>query len=266
MGRPLREAPHRLTCETNTRMPLPPWPPIEPPLTHVRLPDANDLGEDWVAFVTRTLDPSLVLQAYRVGIFPWPSKQGKVPWASPDPRAHFPLEAAGAWPRTVRRARKDGAAAGWIITFDQDFAGVMRACGTRAGHGTWITKDLFATYTALHALGWGHSIEVWRPLATGEPGTPRESEEGRRLVGGLYGLAVGALFAGESMFHRETGASKIAFAGLADRLVARGFALFDVQVMTDHLALLGCESVTRREYLARVKLAVQRPVPFDGSP
>jgi leucyl/phenylalanyl-tRNA--protein transferase len=153
-----------------------------------------------------------------------------------------------------------------MITFDEDFPGVMRACGTRPGHGTWITKDLFGTYCALHELGWGHSIEVWRPLPPAEAETPRERKEGRRLVGGLYGLAIGALFAGESMFHRETGASKVAFAGLADHLRARGFSLFDVQVMTDHLALLGCEPRSRRDYLAAVKLATRRPVPFLGPP
>lgn len=247
-------------------MPLPPWPPIEPPLTRVRLPDANGLGEDWVAFVTHTLNPSLVLQAYRVGIFPWPSRQGKVPWASPDPRAHFPLERTGSWPRTVRRARQHGVAAGWTVTLDEDFAGVMHACSLRPGHGTWITKDLFATYLALHELGWGHSVEVWRPLAPRDAESPRERDEGRRLVGGLYGLAIGALFAGESMFHRETGASKIAFAAMADHLRARGFSLFDVQVMTEHLALLGCVPLPRREYLSRVKVAQAGSVPFHGAP
>ena len=164
-------------------MPSLPWPPIEPPLTRVKLPDANQLGDDWVAFVTRSLEPSIVLQAYRVGIFPWPSKPGKVPWASPDPRANFPLAKAGVWPRTVRRARKDAEAAGWTVTFDEDFAGVMEACGTRPGHGTWITPDLFATYLKLHELGWGHSIEVWRPLSPDEATTPRELTDGRRLVG-----------------------------------------------------------------------------------
>ncbi|MBS2023513.1 MAG: leucyl/phenylalanyl-tRNA--protein transferase [Deltaproteobacteria bacterium] len=243
-------------------MPPTPWPPIEPPKTRARIPDATELGEEWVAFVTRSLDPSLVLQAYRVGIFPWPSRPGKVPWASPDPRATFPLHKAEAWPRTVKRAMKDGEAQGWTVTFDEDFEGVMRACGTRPGHGTWITLDLFTTYLQLHQMGWGHSIEVWRPVTPDEAENNLERARGKRLVGGLYGLAVGALFAGESMFHAETGGSKIAFARMAERLRAQGFDLFDVQVMTDHLALLGCEPMPRRDYIAKVKKAVARQVQF----
>jgi leucyl/phenylalanyl-tRNA--protein transferase len=166
-----------------------------------------------------------------------------VPWASPDPRAIFPLETRGPWPRTVRRAMK----AGFRVSFDEAFEEVMRACGDRPGEGTWITPDIFATYSELHQLGWAHSIEAW---------------QGSTLAGGLYGIAMGALFAGESMFHRVSGASKVAFAACADRLRERGFELFDVQVLTPHLKLLGCVEIPREEYRARARKALLRSVRF----
>ena len=229
-----------------------PWPPIEPPPASARFPDPRDLGDEWVVGVTKALSPGLVLQAYREGIFPWPtSRSALIPWASPEPRTNFPLERAGQWPRSVKRDLKRAETV-WQVTFDQAYSEVMRACADRHGEGTWITPALYRTYCELHALGWGHSIEVWRP----EPGG------GRTLIGGLYGLAVGALFAGESMFHRETGASKVAFARLAEHLKARGFRLFDVQAHSEHLASLGCVNIPRADYLAAMKRAIGEPVRF----
>src|SRR3954468_23012454 len=199
-----------------------PWPPLDPPPAAVRFPQPR-AGEDVVA-VSRSLTPALVLEAYKEGIFPWPVRQGLVPWASPDPRAIFPLERAVRWPRTVRRALKRD----FRISFNEAFETVMKGCGDRPGEGTWITPDILSTYAELHRLGWAHSVEVW---------------QGDQLAGGLYGIAMGAIFAGESMFHRVTGASKAAFAACADRLRERRFAVFDVQVLTGHLALLGCIEV-----------------------
>src|SRR5207248_1878275 len=124
-----------------------PHPPIEPPAVEARFPEPKE-GEDIVA-VSRSLSPGLVLMAYREGIFPWPVKQGLVPWASPDPRAVFPLHPVGPWPRTVRRA-----AQGYSVTIDEAFEEVMRACGDRPGEGTWITPDILATYGELYRLGW----------------------------------------------------------------------------------------------------------------
>ena len=115
------------------------------------------------------------------------------------------------------------------------------------GEGTWITPDVLATYTELHRMGWAHSVEVW---------------QGEELAGGLYGIAMGGLFAGESMFHRVTGASKVAFAATAGRLRERGFTLFDVQVLTSHLELLGCVAVPRDRYRALVQEALARPARF----
>lgn len=217
-----------------------PYPPIDPPAAGIRFPEPRK-GEDVVA-VSRTLSPALVLEAYRQGIFPWPVRQGLVPWASPDPRCIFPLEARP-WPRTVRRSFRPELR----VTFDQAFGQVMASCAERPGEGTWITQDILGTYAELHRLGWAHSVEVWR---------------GAELAGGLYGIALGGLFAGESMFHRVTGASKVAFASCADRLRARGFVLFDVQVRTEHLAMLGCVEVTRAAYRARVREALQRSARF----
>ena len=190
------------------------------------------------------MSPSLVLAAYREGIFPWPVRQGVVPWASPDPRAVFPLQPARPWPRSVRR----DLGSGFTVTFDLAFERILRECGDRGAEGTWITPDVIATYGELHRMGWAHSCEVWR---------------GDALAGGLYGLAVGALFAGESMFHRETGASKVAFAAVAGRLRAGGFELFDVQVLTPHLASLGCISIPRENYRKLAKSAVTRSARFS---
>lgn len=229
-----------------------PWPPLEPPETRARFPDPGELGEEWVLGVTRTLSPGLVLQAYRAGIFPWPTQPGVIPWCSPEPRCIFPLEREVAWPRSLRRDQKAAREAGWEITFDEAYGEVMRACAVRP-EGTWITPDVFNAYLELHRRGFGHSVEVWRPA----PG-------GRALIGGLYGLAVGGLFAGESMFHRARGASKVAFAAMAERLRAGGFRLFDVQAHSDHLASLGCVVIPRREYLARLREAVALQVRFGG--
>lgn len=219
-----------------------PYPPLEPRSIVARFPDLRP-GEDVVA-VSRSMTPALVLQAYKLGIFPWPVRQGLVPWASPDPRAVFPLQPAQPWPRTVRRSFRPE----FRVSFDEAFGQVMRACGEREGEGTWITPDILTTYDELHDLGWAHSVEVW---------------EGGELAGGLYGLAMGALFAGESMFHRATGASKVAFASCADRLRERGFEIFDVQVLTDHLEMLGCVEVNRDEYRARVASAILKSARFD---
>jgi leucyl/phenylalanyl-tRNA---protein transferase len=214
--------------------------PIEPPAARVELPDARGANREGIVALSRSMSPGLVLQAYRKGIFPWPIAQGLVPWASPDPRAVFPLSPHKPWPRHVRRALR----LGFRVTFDQAFEQVLRACGDERTEGTWITPDILDTYRALHRLGWGHSVEVW---------------QGEELAGGLYGLAVGALFAGESMFHRETGASKVAFVALAERLRERGFRVLDVQVMSPHLASLGCVEIPRADYLRAVAAAVIEP-------
>ena len=122
----------------------------------------------------------------------------------------------------------------------------MRMCGLTRPEGTWIIPELIAGYNELHRLGWAHSVEVWETKG-----------DERELVGGIYGVAIGGVFAGESMFHTRTDCSKIAFATLVEKLRAAGYAVFDVQVQNPHLKSLGCVEVKRREYLARLSDALR---------
>ena len=213
-----------------------PYPPIEPTPVAVRFPEPRR-GEDVIA-VSRSLSPALVLEAYKSGIFPWPVRQGLVPWASPDPRAIFPLERPKPWPRTVRRALKGD----FRISIDEAFEEVMKACSERRGEGTWITPDIVSTYAELHRLGWAHSVEVF--------------DRSGRLAGGLYGVRVAGLFAGESMFYTQRDASKVALMALVGMMRESGMSLLDVQWHTAHLASLGAIEVTREEYLRRLALAL----------
>lgn len=211
----------------------------EPEPTGIEFPAPEDADEDGIVAVGDDLRPGTVLEAYRQGIFPWPHNvRGKrvTFWFSPDPRAHFPLRADPHWSRSLRRKLRTHP---WRVTVDTAFESVVRQCAfTRADEGTWITNAMVATYAHLHALGHAHSVEVW---------------EGDELVGGIYGVRVGSVFAGESMFHTRTDASKVAFAELAMRLHAAGFRFFDVQVMNPHLESLGCVEIPREEYLERFR-------------
>ena len=190
-----------------------------------------------------TLTPEGVLLAYRRGIFPMADERsGEVLWFRPDPRAIIPLDGlhvSRSLARTLRRGLFE-------IRVDTDFEGVMRACADRP-EGTWISARFVEVYSALHRAGKAHSVEAWR--------------EGR-LVGGVYGLALGGAFMAESMFHRETDASKVALAALVGRLRERRFILLDVQYVTPHLESLGAVEITRREYERRLELALGLPCRF----
>jgi leucyl/phenylalanyl-tRNA--protein transferase len=222
--------------------PAPPVVPVEPPPSRLRFPDPRRLGEDEdVVGIGEDLSPGTLLAAYRKGIFPWPHGSGVLPWFSPDPRANFLLDRPPHWSRSLRRTLRKNP---FTITRDRAFVQVMRLCGETRPDGTWITGDMLAGYAELFALGWCHSVEVW---------------EGDELVGGIYGVAVGGLFAGESMFHTRTDASKLAFASLVEHLRARGYVLFDVQVMNDHLASLGCVEASRTDYLDQLEHALRVP-------
>jgi leucyl/phenylalanyl-tRNA--protein transferase len=189
--------------------------------------------------------PGTLLAAYRKGIFPWPVSPELVPWCSPDPRAILRLGEPPTFARSLRRAMR---VRPFRVTLDQAFSEVLASCGDRE-EGTWITDELASGFRELHALGWAHSIEVWN-TSTGA------------LAGGLYGLALGAMFAGESMFHRETDASKIAFATLADLLHGAGFHLLDAQQMTPHLESLGCRPVPRAQFLDDLGVAIKQEREF----
>jgi leucyl/phenylalanyl-tRNA--protein transferase len=198
--------------------------------------------------------PGTLLHAYRSGIFPWPHGDDEdergaplVLWFSPEPRCIFRLADEPHWSRSLRRTLRVHP---YEVTVDQDFAGVMRMCGETRANATWIIPELVRGYVQLHELGWAHSVEVWERPSNGS-GT-------RELVGGIYGVAIGGLFAGESMFHTRTDTSKIAFATLVSKLRGSGYSLFDVQVQNPHLASLGCTEIPRADYLAGVSDAIAR--------
>ncbi len=206
-------------------------PPRPVPASTWLLPDPSDADEDGVVGVGADLEPSTLVDAYRRGLFPWPHPGMPMPWFSPDPRGVLPLDGLivhRSLRRTLRRC-------GWQITVDRDFAGVVAACAQRGEEGTWITASMARAYRRLHRLGWAHSVEVW---------------EGATLVGGIYGVQLGAVFTGESMFHRRSDASKVALLALVRRLSAAGGALLDVQLTTPHLRTLGAEDRPREQFLA----------------
>jgi leucyl/phenylalanyl-tRNA--protein transferase len=186
-----------------------------------------------------------LLHAYRHGIFPWYCEGQPILWWSPDPRTV--LEPAKARvSRSLRRSLKRG---GFTVTFDRDFAGVLAGCAAarRDGGGTWITREMNAAYEGLHRKGHAHSIESWH--------------EGQ-LVGGLYGVAIGRMFFGESMFSRRSDASKVALVHLCRWLQEWNYLLIDCQVHTEHLASLGAVTMSRKSFCAVVESATrQAPAP-----
>jgi leucyl/phenylalanyl-tRNA--protein transferase len=182
------------------------------------------------------LNPRRLLMAYRHGIFPWYDEDYPVCWWSPDPRAIFELDDFHV-SRRLRRTMRSGR---FVITVNQAFGEVIRGCADRE-EGTWIIPDMIVAYEKLHDLGWAHSVEVYR---------------NGKLAGGLYGVAVGGFFAGESMFRRQTDASKVALAFTVNRLKERGFQLFDIQMLTEHTASLGAKEIPRADYLARLRQAL----------
>jgi len=184
-----------------------------------------------------TLTPEGIELAYRHGIFPMADERsGEVLWFRPDPRAVIPLDGfhvSRSLARTLRRGRFE-------VRVDTAFTTVMRGCADRP-EGSWISERFVEVYGALHRAGKAHSVEAWRD---------------GRLVGGVYGLALGGAFMAESMFHRETDASKVALAALVGRLRERGFTVLDVQYLTPHLESLGAVEITRREYERRLERAL----------
>lgn len=221
-------------------------PQLSPGICLWDLPDPAlaEPGQDVVA-VGADLAPSTVLEAYRRGLFPMHLAEGPLAWWSPDPRGILPIGALHL-SRSLRRSMRR-----FEFTVDRAFGRVMRECAVRPGEPGWITDEFVDTYTELHRLGWAHSVEVWRD---------------GRLVGGLYGIEAGGLFAGESMFHREPDASKAALATLVSLLEdCGGDRLIDVQWRTEHLATLGVVEVSRREYLSRLAVALGQP-PCLGQP
>jgi leucyl/phenylalanyl-tRNA---protein transferase len=227
-------------------------PPIEPPPSPWDL-DVEQGPEGDLVATGADLLPGTLLAAYRRGLFPMgigPAGVEPIGWWSPDPRGVLPLpglQVSRSLARSVGR---------FEIRVDTAFGAVVRACADPARAGGWITEPIRSAYARLHELGWAHSVECWRE---------------DRLVGGLYGVAIGGLFAGESMFHHERDASKVALVALVQRLVAADQPerrLLDVQWRTEHLATLGVVEISRPDYRDRLALALSLPLPpcFDGGP
>jgi leucyl/phenylalanyl-tRNA--protein transferase len=211
---------------------LPPFPPVELALTQPNglLATGGDLS------------PERLLEAYRHGIFPWFNEDDPILWWSPNPRmVLFPSEFKIS--HSLRKVLRNGA---FEMRWDTNFEQVMRSCAApRKGQaGTWILEEMIAAYCELHRLGYAHSVETWMD---GE------------LVGGLYGMAIGKMFYGESMFSRRTNASKIALAHLCKQLEFWDFGMIDCQMNTPHLASLGAHEIPREEFILRLQELIQYP-------
>jgi leucyl/phenylalanyl-tRNA---protein transferase len=217
--------------------------PIEPPPTPWRLePPSPDHPHDLWA-IGADLEPGTLLSAYRLGIFPMPLGS-RIGWFSPPRRAVVPLEPFRP-SRSLRRAARR-----FEIRHDTSFRAVVEGCARPGDPASWIDSGILDAYTRLSGLGWAHSVEAW-------------DDEG--LAGGLYGVAIGGLFAAESMFHTRSDASKAAFVSLAERLRAAGDAglrLLDVQWLTPHLASIGAVEISRAEYGERLERALELEPPF----
>ena len=202
-------------------------------------PPADSADEHGIVGIGADLSPSTVLSAYAQGLFPMPLEpDGPIAWWSPDPRAVIPIEDLHV-SRSLRRSMR-----AFTFTINTAFAEVIRACADPGRPHGWIDSQVIAAYEDLHRLGWAHSVET-------------RNDQGE-LIGGVYGIAIGGLFAGESMFHRVTDASKAALVALSELLLENDFSLFDVQWMTPHLATLGAIDLSRIEYLRRLEEAVNR--------
>lgn len=213
--------------------------PIEPPPSIWELPDADRAEVDDIVGVGADLAPGTMLAAYRKGIFPMPI-EGELAWWSPSMRGILPLDNLHITKSLKQSAKR------YKTTIDVAFEGVINACANPDRDGAWISDEIQAAYVELHEMGWAHSIETWN---------------GDDLVGGLYGIAIGGFFAGESMFHTQTDASKVALMRLVDELKGGGAELLDVQWLTEHLGSLGAIEVSRAEYLVRLEKALAFPLP-----
>jgi leucyl/phenylalanyl-tRNA--protein transferase len=213
-------------------------------------PPASEAGADGLVYFGGRLTPDWLLDAYSQGIFPWPFSEDDaiLAWWSPDPRAVIELDALHIPRRLKRTLRSDR----FSVTCDSDFSGVIRGCATaqhRSGN-TWLGPPMIRAYERMHQLGHAHSVEV--------------RHEGR-LVGGTYGLAIGGLFAAESMFYAMSDASKVALVHLVSHLRARGYALLDIQQLTPHTSRFGAHTISRDDYLARLAVALRAAATFGDT-
>ena len=225
--------------------------PTEPPPTRWEFPSPVLAGDDDLVGHGADLEPATLIAAYRQGIFPMPvQRSGLMAWWSPARRGILPLDGL-----TVSRSLRQ-ACHRFVIRVDTVFDEVIKACADPKRPGGWITPEIMVAYERLHELGWAHSVEAWTP--------------GGQLAGGLYGVAIGGFFGGESMFHRYRDASKVALVGLVDLLSRDGDVadrLLDLQWQTPHLSSLGAVEISRDAYLERLAQALRLPAPaaFGGA-
>ena len=201
------------------------------------LPDAELADADGIVGIGGDLEPGTLLAGYRAGLFPMPAGRRNIVWFSPDPRAIIPLDGLQV-SRSLRRSTRR-----YTVEQDERFSEVMVRCGDPRRPGGWINRSFITAYSRLHRLGWAHSFECL--------------DDAGDLVGGLYGVRIGRFFAGESMFHTATDASKVALVALVAWLRETGGELLDVQWPTPHLQSLGALAIPRAEYLDRLADAVQ---------
>lgn len=210
--------------------------PVEPPPSRWAMPTDGPIDGSDVVAVGADLEPGTLLAAYRAGLFPMPFDRRRIAWFSPDPRGVLPLDGLHV-SRSLRRSLRR-----FDVRLDTAFTDVMLGCADPGRPGGWIDRSFVDAYTRLHELGWAHSIEV--------------VDGDGELVGGVYGVRIDRFFAGESMFHRATDASKVALVHLVDWLRSTGATLFDVQWTTPHLVSLGAVDIPRRDYLRRLEEAI----------
>jgi leucyl/phenylalanyl-tRNA--protein transferase len=214
---------------------------VEPIRSNFVLPTPDE-GDGDVIGVGGDLNPGTILQAYRKGMFPMYLQDGHLGWWSPVERAVLPLNGLKI-SRSLRRSTRV-----FQVSVDADFRGVIEGCADPERADAWITPEFIAAYSELHDLGWAHSVEVW--------------DNDGNLVGGLYGVGIGGLFAGESMFHRVSDASKVALVHLVVVMNRGGGRLLDVQWKTQHLESLGAVVIGRESYLEQLPHALAGPDPF----
>jgi leucyl/phenylalanyl-tRNA--protein transferase len=201
------------------------------------MPTDGPLDDSDIVAIGADLQPGTLLAGYRNGLFPMPFDRRRIAWFSPDPRGVLPLDGLRI-SRSLRRSVR-----GFDVRMDTRFRAVMEACGDPRRPGAWINHDFVDAYEHLHDLGWAHSVEIY------ESGTDV-------LVGGVYGVRIDGMFAGESMFHTATDASKVALVHLVGWLARVGVTLFDVQWQTPHLASMGVVEISRSDYLRRLQDAL----------
>jgi len=209
----------------------------KPRPSQIKFPDPSTADENGVVGFGGDLEVETLFEAYSHGIFPWPHEGLPLLWFSPDPRAILRFDRLRI-PKSLAKVMKR---APFTFSFDEDFEGVIRACSSTKRpeqRGTWITEEMIEAYLRFHQAGFAHSVEVWA---------------GKTLVGGLYGVCIGQVFCGESMFFREPNASKLALLHLIEHLRKQGAEWMDIQVMTPHMEKLGALEVPREEYLDMLK-------------